>query len=559
MASDPCNPQEPFIKLGSGEAPTLDYNLPQKTCFSVYGRILQRINPKVFKKPVHAASEDNFWSRMAGLEPAKLLEDMGLRIQGGLGLDGYVRNAHLLKDATLATPTVARQVDLAGHDAADMVMATPAGLASNQAALRVGGRVDLRLIVRAISQGLMPVAERSFGGEPRLSFQKRPAAPRPRIVAVEEYRVCSFLGDYGAGKTVRTFTLLPGEKTTIAITSYEDREETSSRSENILDSFSQSAADEFEETLQNETGQDESESTTNTRSGGGGLSVSIPIKGVELGVDASAEAGRSRTVASQSYAKQISGAVERHVSKSSSLREVDVNVTSSESVASGKSTSVTRELQNINHSRVLNFVFRQLQQEYITLTFLRDVKFIFTNGYPGSTKVVELPELEEFLKTVVLPGKVDDALATLLKPYCQVYNHVDERFSFIERVEEDFGDCPFSEEGETISYWRKRKDLTDSYEGFEVPGPILDAKKTVLRTSSLVADALLGQGEALDCYNISLQGEAVEKAQLANASTQKALDTLDAISDPVERAEAHRTMLGEFCDGDSGGSSSDGS
>lgn len=44
-----CQPREPFIKLGAGVAPGLNYNLPQKTAFSVYGRIRQVFPPVGFR------------------------------------------------------------------------------------------------------------------------------------------------------------------------------------------------------------------------------------------------------------------------------------------------------------------------------------------------------------------------------------------------------------------------------------------------------------------------------------------------------------------------------
>lgn len=42
---------------------------------------------------------------------------------------------------------------------------------------------------------------------------------KPTFLIVEEYRLSNFLGQYGAGRTVKTFSLLPGESTTISVTS----------------------------------------------------------------------------------------------------------------------------------------------------------------------------------------------------------------------------------------------------------------------------------------------------------------------------------------------------
>ena len=91
---------------------------------------------------------------------------------------------------------------------------------------------------------------------------------------IEHYKVCAYLGDYGAGKTVRTFSLLPGERTTISVKSYRDKTSsytkssttnsneytstyyeddevsTSVKSENILDSYSQYSADQLQSQIQ---------------------------------------------------------------------------------------------------------------------------------------------------------------------------------------------------------------------------------------------------------------------------------------------------------------------
>src|SRR5699024_5756189 len=58
--------------------------------------------------------------------------------------------------------------------------------------------------------------------------------------------------------------------------------------------------------------------------------------------------------------------------------------------------------------------------------------------------------------------------------------------------------------------------LKQTYRDKTVNGIILDVTDRIMRTPSLVVDALLGQGEALDCYNQELQLEAVNSAKLEN-------------------------------------------
>ncbi|MBK8474245.1 MAG: hypothetical protein IPL33_19900 [Sphingobacteriales bacterium] len=67
-----------------------------------------------------------------------------------------------------------------------------------QAFVHVQGMGRIRSFLRSLRRPLSPDGTR---------FEARPT-----LFIVEEYRVASFLGDYGAGKTLNTFSLLPGEK-----------------------------------------------------------------------------------------------------------------------------------------------------------------------------------------------------------------------------------------------------------------------------------------------------------------------------------------------------------
>jgi hypothetical protein len=93
------------------------------------------------------------------------------------------------------------------------------------------------------------VIEEAFGGfSPSFTIVPRPDAGdiKPIFCLVEEYTVASYLVNYGAGKTLNTFTLLPSEKTSITIRTYKESTETKKRAENVMDSFSEDSAREFE-------------------------------------------------------------------------------------------------------------------------------------------------------------------------------------------------------------------------------------------------------------------------------------------------------------------------
>jgi hypothetical protein len=69
-----------------------------------------------------------------------------------------------------------------------------------------------------------------------------------------------------------------------------------------------------------------------------------------------------------------------------------------------------------------------------------------------------------------------------------------------------------------------------------------------MRTPAVIVDALLGQGEALDCYNMQLQEAAYMSATLENEKTKQMIGIIDAISDSSEKAKMYKKVFGECCD-----------
>jgi hypothetical protein len=105
------------------------------------------------------------------------------------------------------------------------------------------------------------------------------------------------------------------------------------------------------------------------------------------------------------------------------------------------------------------------------------------------------------------------------------------------------------------TFWRIKPDLQDSYSrdgGLEinVKGVILNVQTNTLRTPSVVADALLGQGEALDCFNTRLQDTAAMKAYIENAAALQQMEVISTIDNPTERASSYKKVFGECCASD---------
>ncbi len=72
-----------------------------------------------------------------------------------------------------------------------------------------------------------------------------------------------------------------------------------------------------------------------------------------------------------------------------------------------------------------------------------------------------------------------------------------------------------------------------------------NVEKYTLRTDSLIADCVLGQGAALDCFNAKLQNAISQKAYNENALMEAAISTLQELTDPNLKVELLKAILGK--------------
>ncbi|PID94711.1 MAG: hypothetical protein CSA89_00680 [Bacteroidales bacterium] len=75
--------KEPFMKLGEGNAPKLNYNLPQSSCFSTYSNMQVAVNPKHFKKECFNVPENNYFQQIQSKNSSDIgfLKDITMSIQ----------------------------------------------------------------------------------------------------------------------------------------------------------------------------------------------------------------------------------------------------------------------------------------------------------------------------------------------------------------------------------------------------------------------------------------------------------------------------------------------
>lgn len=355
-----------------------------------------------------------------------------------------------------------------------------------------------------------------------------------RLILVESYRLSSFLGNYGAGRTLKTFSLLPGERTKISIKTFTRSEEDRKAASSILDSYTTETQEAFEKSMENEQTDRKSYQETEAYS----LSAEAGASWGWGSASISASASIGTNAAREEFAKNISNATQKHVSEASAKRDVQINTSYEVKTSSGEETAVEREVQNANMSRTLNFVFRQMNQEFITLLHLVDVrvgyfKVIQEEGQSTDRYIyreVTLPQLYPLLQQVLnsYDGKdgqgrpdpdryIRDIYNQILFQVMNIYDYRDLHHSFAE-----WRELADAEGAQQNRYLRVKKDYVSEYRDdaagtlIRVPGIVMAANRYVMRTEGVAVEAILGQGDALDEYSHGLQDQAVRERRLAN-------------------------------------------
>jgi hypothetical protein len=185
---------------------------------------------------------------------------------------------------------------------------------------------------------------------------------------------------------------------------------------------------------------------------------------------------------------------------------------------------------------------------------------------------MNLEELDTFLELFVLPEKQNEIKERILFEYTNMESGItttktkmanpnnleaDSEAVLIKLFDPEFQktinfleEVPYRTfEGQDRTYLQKRRGIKSVFttakgRKYEIKGLILNATHYTLRTPALIADALLGYGEALDCYAMKLQDEAIktssaenEKLALENEKMRLFIDTLKSVENPETRAE----------------------
>lgn len=546
-----CISKNALIELGNGDAPKLDYKLPQTNGFTVNLPFEVQIDQNDFVQApgIRAKPLNNYYDKVNALGGS--MEDRATILSANLG-NVYVINTASQPVDLVSAEGEAQFITATGIDSAAVV--SLGTTAPNNNILIAGNPISA---VGEKAAYACPVVSRDLSGQEYISYVPEPPAPVPHLYIIEHYRVETYLGNYGAGETVKTFSLLPGEKTTISIKTYKQSQTTRKDSRNVLDSFDKETATELERmlmaTADSSVTRDRSGSISDTMS----LSATIPVKAATIGASNTRNLNASAKTIRADALKLVNKVIGKQVQKSVSSRKIDVETEITRTETSSMEQSIVRVLENINKSRVLNFVFRQLNQQLITVTYLEDVSFLFMNGYPESTRRADLATLKDLIDEIIVANKQTQVFNDIINHLHNIEDCNGASKSYIKKETISYHDI-FTQSVNNVDVYVQDTDITmnipetgsftNNGQDITIKGIITDISQRVVPTDSLIVDALLGQGEALDCFNLKLQDAAVMSAQLENSEKQQALDIIDHITDNTEKANLYKKVFTNCCD-----------
>ena len=515
---------EPLIQLEpGGKAAVLRYDIPEPTSYP--GRNFIELDlltdkekpedvflPKAFEKPGPTTRPP-----FRGLDRASTVPAVVAAMKSGFSDPTIFPNVRLtgtvlrLKESPNPGPVLTSSVPL-----------TPE-LAS----------LDPESVADALAAGKRLNIYKSLFGSLTYCYIDEPKKAEPGIYLVESYRLSSFLGDYGAGRILETLSLLPGEKTTISLKTFRKTQTQAKQASSVLDSFTQECANEFENSVQEEQSDKReyeksfeyhAEASGSASWGWGSAKASGGVKG-------------STNSSREEFSKNVSNATAKHSARASAKRDVTINKSYEVTEEEGEETSIVREIENINLSRTLNFVFRQMNQEFFTLLHLVDVRVAFFNGFAETRREVSLPELDSLLDEYIVAGKrkrFRDAVSDALSAIFDFEGNV---VADLARTRTVDGDQYLAVDTDKESIYK------NGGRTIAVPGIIVSAKKSVMRTEGVIVESMLGQAEALDDYAQRLQELEVERRNV-EVKKEAALADRDALLNTVvTQGDAERAKL----------------
>jgi hypothetical protein len=250
---------EPIANLDpGGKASIVSYNVPDKTAYDGRNTIEFKLPPL---NPDDPEAPHEYFNTAASTPPTRQtlidIADIEARVRAALQTGVYDRRIF----PNIVTPTntlrVLAPTSVFGAEEPTRDTAGAPFLSSVGVAIPLSNHManlEPRAVALRMAAGERLNVYRSLHGTYTYNSLLEPVRERarPRLLLVETYRLSSFLGNYGAGRTLATFSLLPGEKTTISVKSYTKTETEAKSASSILDSFSHDSSQDFENSVQAE-------------------------------------------------------------------------------------------------------------------------------------------------------------------------------------------------------------------------------------------------------------------------------------------------------------------
>lgn len=381
--------------------------------------------------------------------------------------------------------------------------------------------LDAATVVQQLKGGARLAVIRDAVGVYSYRFLPAPEHCRPGLVLVEHYQLTCIPARYGGGRTIKTFSLLPGESTSIRISTYKRSTQSTQQTSSILDSVTDESQNEFGRTVNSEqsnqanaskTFEYRAEAEAQGQANWGWGSASAKVSG---GVSGSSNSAR------EELTKNITNAVSQNTARASAKRDVQIDTSLDVKLEEGEEQAVERKLENINVSRTLNFVFQQMTQEYVTLLHLVDVRVAFFNGHAESRDEVALADLDRLLGDCLRPDRIDEVRDQVLSALRGITDYQGKERPEIVRSAGPDGKGPFQIDTSLTSTY-----IAPGGREHTVPGIIIGADSHVIRTDGVTVDAFLGTGNALDDYSTGLQEQAVRAQQIENDRAAAEVDRL---------------------------------
>lgn len=330
-----------------------------------------------------------------------------------------------------------------------------------------------------------------------------------RVFLQEHYTLSNFVGDYGTGRIVNTFSLLPGETAELRVSTYRDETVSTRSSASILDSSSQDSFESFAETLSEDTSLDTidrtSSSTAKVRAHGG-VAPGFAFGSARADLDSTSNVRRD-------FHRTVASSVRRTANRASSSRDVYVDTSVESTVEQGREDVSIRTVSNINTGHTLNFISYQMNQQYHSVLHLTDVDIGFDDG-KGNITVLPLYQLQRFLDAFVIADKQGTVRERLLAELAAITDfRGDKPADFVlardtsltapSEATRNSGTTVYSTNPEFVSEY----EIAAGVAPIRVPGVIVDVQPVVMRTDGVYVEAVVGRSSAWDNYTEQLKAK----------------------------------------------------